>query len=69
MPEFRDFKNLNGMTIYMGCVAAVITGLAVLGFVLAFTVAPDAINMGLGCAIGAPFAWAVFAAMRHIDLM
>lgn len=49
--------------------AAVITGLAVLGFVLAFTVAPDAINMGLGCAIGAPFAWAVFAAMRHIDLM
>jgi hypothetical protein len=55
------------MTTYMGVVAAVTTFLAFLGFVLAFTVEPNAINMGVGCLAGAPVLWGAFFAMRYVD--
>lgn len=55
------------MTTYMGAVAAVATILAIVGYIIAFTVDANAINMALGCTLGAPFLWGFYVAMRYMD--
>jgi 4-hydroxybenzoate polyprenyltransferase len=43
----------SGRTITFGCASAFLACLSVLGFVLAFTIDPTAISMGLGAGTGA----------------
>ncbi len=46
-------SGLDPVTVFMLVFVGIVWVLAILGFVLAFTVAPDAINMGLGSLISA----------------
>jgi hypothetical protein len=62
-----EMSGLAMFNIFVGFMASVYTLASVLGFILAFTVNPSAINMGIGAGIGAPLFWGMFAAFRYLD--
>lgn len=55
------------MTTYIGWATIGTALLAVLGYVLAFTACPEAINMALGATIVAPFYAALYVAFKLDD--
>lgn len=62
-----EMSGLAMFNVFVGFMASVYTFLSVLGFILAFTVNPSAVNMGIGAGIGAPLFWGLFAAFRYLD--
>jgi hypothetical protein len=55
------------MTRYVGVVSVITWFLCLLGFVLAVTVDPGALNMGLGCFIAAMSVTGLYAMLRLAD--